>query len=182
MSRIAKKPMMLPAGVDASVSGNSITVKGKHGELTQELTGGITVTVAEDGNSLTVDRTDLEEVTQKALQGTFYRLISNMVVGVSEQFTKRLLIEGVGYRAALKGKQIEFQIGFCHPVIYDLAEGVTAELPSNTEIILKGCDKQVLGQDAANIRAIRKPEPYKGKGIRYSDEIIRRKAGKAFAK
>ncbi len=182
MSRIAKKPMMLPAGVDAVMSGNSITVKGKHGELTLDLTGGITATVAEDGNSLTVDRTDQEDVSQKALQGTYYRLITNMVIGVSEQFTKRLLIEGVGYRAALKGRKIEFQIGFCHPVIHELAEGISAELPSNTEIILKGCDKQVLGQTAADIRAIRKPEPYKGKGIRYSDEIIRRKAGKSFAK
>ena len=177
MSRIGKAPIALPSGVEVSVSGNSVTVKGPKGSLTRELVGGISVRTEE--NTLLVERPN-DERQSRSLHGLSRALVNNMVVGVTQGFAKELDIVGVGYRAELKGPSaLRLNLGFSHPVDVNAPEGVTFEVPVQTRIIVKGIDKEAVGQVAANIRSIRKPEPYKGKGVRYLNERILRKAGKA---
>ena len=177
MSRIGKALIPVPAGVDVSFSGNSVTVKGPKGSLSRDLVGGITV--RQDEGNLVVERPN-DERESRSLHGLSRALINNMVVGVTTGFVKELDIVGVGYRAELKGSSaIRLNLGFSHPVDVEAPAGVTFEVPVQTKIIVKGIDKETVGQVAANIRSIRKPEPYKGKGVRYLDEKILRKAGKA---
>ncbi|MEM9034098.1 MAG: 50S ribosomal protein L6 [Actinomycetota bacterium] len=177
MSRVGKAPVTIPSGVDVSVAGETVTVKGPKGELTQEIPQGISVAV-EDG-SIEVSRSD-DERQNRALHGLTRSLLANMVTGVTEGFTKSLEIQGVGYRCQAKGKnKIELALGFSHPVEIEAPDGIEFDVPSQTEINVKGIDKQLVGQVAADIRKWRKPEPYKGKGIRYVGERVLRKAGKA---
>lgn len=176
MSRIGNKPIDLPSGVDLKVEGTSVTVKGSKGELSRRFSERIGFSV--DEGVVTVTRPD-DTRESKALHGLSRALLNNMVVGVSEGFTKQLEIQGVGYRAALKGRDVELQVGFSHPVVVEAPEGVTLEVPEPTKISVSGIDKEIVGQVAADIRNIRPPEPYKGKGIRYAGERVRRKAGKA---
>lgn len=176
MSRIGNSPIALPSGVEVKIDGDVVEVKGSKGTLSQKLAAGISVSV--DDGTVTVSRANEERET-RALHGLMRSLVNNMVIGVSEGYTKELTAVGVGYRAALKGSQLELQVGFSHPVQIDAPEGITFEVPEPTKIIVGGTDKQLVGQVAADIRAVRPPEPYKGKGIRYSDEHVRRKAGKA---
>lgn len=176
MSRIGKTPIILPTGVEVKVSGDTVEVKGPKGSLSQTINN--TITVAVDDGTVTVDRVN-DERENRALHGLMRALIFNMVVGVTEGYSKELTAVGVGYRAALKGKNLELQVGFSHPVNIEAPDGITFEVPEPTKIIVIGIDKQMVGQLAANIRAVRPPEPYKGKGIRYTDEYVRRKAGKA---
>ena len=177
MSRVGRAPITVPGGVEVSIAGDHVTVKGPKGTLDLDIPGGITV--RQEGSELLVDRPD-DERQNRALHGLVRSLVNNMVVGVSEGFTKELEIIGVGYRATAKGdKAIELALGFSHPVSVSAPEGVTFEVPAPTQILVRGVDKQVVGQVAADIRAIRKPEPYKGKGVRYKDERVARKAGKA---
>ncbi|MFM8846646.1 MAG: 50S ribosomal protein L6 [Actinomycetota bacterium] len=177
MSRIGKAPITLPSGVEVKVAGNSVTVKGPKGTLTRDLVGGISV--RQEENELLVERPN-DERQSRSLHGLSRALVSNMVVGVTDGFTKELEIVGVGYRAELKGPSaIRLNLGFSHPVDVAAPEGVTFEVPVQTRVIIKGIDKELVGQVAANIRSIRKPEPYKGKGVRYLNERILRKAGKA---
>ncbi len=174
MSRVAKSPVTLPAGVEFKIDGRDVSVKGKSGSLNIELHAD--VAVEQNDNVLTFARAT--EKASWAQVGTARALINNMVIGVTEGYTKTLNINGVGYRAQAKGSVINLSLGFSHPVDYELPEGVTAEVPSNTVLVLKGADKQLVGQVAAEIRAYRPPEPYKGKGIRYADEHVRRKEAK----
>ncbi len=176
MSRIGNAPISLPKGVDVSTSGSEVEVKGPKGTLTQTIDPTIAVSV--DDGVVTVSREN-EERTTRALHGLSRALINNMVIGVSEGYSKELTAVGVGYRAALKGSELELQVGFSHPVSITAPDGIAFEVPEPTKIIVSGIDKQLVGQVAADIRAVRPPEPYKGKGIRYSDEYVRRKAGKA---
>ena len=176
MSRIGKSPIDLPSGVDVKVADGVVTVKGPKGSLTQEIQPSMSVGV-EDG-TVTVSR-ESEERHVRALHGLTRSLINNMVIGVTDGYSKELTAVGVGYRAALKGSNLELQVGFSHPVSIDAPDGISFDVPEPTKIIVSGIDKQMVGQVAANIRAVRPPEPYKGKGIRYSDEQVRRKAGKA---
>ena len=176
MSRVGNAPIELPSGVDVSVKDDEVQVKGPKGTLTQTIEPNLGVDV-EDG-VVTVTRTNDERQT-RALHGLTRALIANMVTGVSEGFSKELTIVGVGYRAALKGSSLELQVGYSHPVNVEALDGVTFDVPEPTRIIVGGIDKQKVGQMAADIRAVRPPEPYKGKGIRYTDEYVRRKAGKA---
>lgn len=177
MSRIGKLPVELPAGVTASLeSGNVLKVKGPKGELAQKFSGDMEITI--DGNVLTVKRPS-DSKQHKALHGLTRALIANMVTGVNEEFKKELEIVGVGYRAQLSGKKLVLNMGYSHPVEIEQPAGITFEVPSQTQIIVKGIDKQQVGQVAANIRAVRAPEPYKGKGIRYKGEYVRRKEGKS---
>ena len=178
MSRIGNKTITIPAGVEVSVNGNEVTVKGPKGTLTRQFNGMIHIDV--DGNIITVKRPNDDKVT-KQLHGTTRALLHNMVVGVSEGFSKELVIEGVGYRAAVSGNTLTLNMGYSHPVVITAEEGLTIECPKNQQIIVKGIDKQRVGELAANIRAVRKPEPYKGKGIAYKGEHIRRKEGKTAA-
>jgi len=175
MSRIAKSPVAIPAGVDVKLDAESITVKGANGTLTQSLH--TSMEVKKEGEELTFVPRDGGKIAH-AMSGTMRALINNMVVGVTAGFEKKLQLNGVGYRAKAAGKTVNLTLGFSHPVDYALPEGVTAETPSNTEIVLKSADKQLLGQAAAEIRAFRPPEPYKGKGVRYADEYVRRKEAK----
>ncbi len=176
MSRVGNNPITLPSGVDVSIDGPSVTVKGPKGTLERSLHETITATL--DDGSLTVARAD-DQRESRALHGLSRALLANMVEGVSDGFRKELQLVGVGYRAALKGSNIEIQVGFSHPVLVEATEGVDFEVPEPTKIIVSGIDKEKVGQVAANIRRIRPPEPYKGKGIRYVDEHVRKKAGKA---
>ena len=176
MSRIGNKPVQIPAGVEVAVNGNNVTVKGPKGQLDLDVYEKLTVTVEE--NVLHVSRPDDERET-RARHGLTRALIHNMVVGVSEGFEKKLELAGVGYRVQQKGKNLEFSLGFSHPVIVEAPEGITFEVPDNTHVNVKGIDKQQVGQVAAEIRGKRPPEPYKGKGIHYVGEHIRRKLGKA---
>jgi len=177
MSRIGNAPITIPSGVDVNISGPSVTVKGPKGSLTRQLVGGISVRQA-DGQ-ITVERPD-DNRESRSLHGLSRALLNNMVLGVTEGFTKELEIVGVGYRAELKGPSaLRLNLGFSHPVDFQAPDGVTFEVPVQTRVIVKGIDKETVGQVAANIRSIRKPEPYKGKGVRYLDERILRKAGKA---
>lgn len=176
MSRIGKQPVQVPAGVTVTVNGSTVTVKGGKGELTRTFSD--LVEIKEEGEELLVVRVD-ESTASNAQQGLTRTLLHNMVIGVSEGFEKKLELTGVGYRAALKGKDLEMQLGFSHPVLVEAPENITFEVPSQTEIIVSGPSKEQVGQVAANIRKWRKPEPYKGKGIRYEGEHVRRKLGKA---
>ncbi|MBA3372386.1 MAG: 50S ribosomal protein L6 [Actinomycetota bacterium] len=177
MSRIGKQPVAIPSGVDVSLSGSTLTVTGPRGTLTQRIHPDITVDVA-DGE-VRVTRPD-DEREHRSLHGLFRSLIANMVTGVTDGYTRRLEIVGVGYRAAARGNNgLTLQMGFSHPVEFNAPEGISFQVASPTRIAVSGADKQLVGQVAANIRAIRRPEPYKGKGIRYEGEQIRRKSGKA---
>lgn len=169
MSRIAKYPVELPKGVEATIRPDSITVKGPMGSLSQALTGDVVVN--EDGGKLSFIVAN-DSGHAKAMSGTLRALVANMVTGVSKGFERRLNLIGVGYRAQVQGEQVKLQLGFSHDVFHPLPQGVKAECPSQTELVLKGVDKQVVGQVAAEIRAYRPPEPYKGKGVRYSDERV----------
>lgn len=175
MSRIAKAPVTLPAGVEVKISDAQITVKGKQGSLDLDLHS--SVAVKQEENVLTFAPTDGAKQSN-ALAGTFRSLVSNMVTGVSQGFEKKLVLQGVGYRAKASGSTLNLSLGFSHPVDYELPEGVKAETPSQTEIVISGVDKQKVGQVAAEIRGYRPPEPYKGKGVRYADENVRRKEAK----
>ncbi|CAV20108.1 50S ribosomal protein L6 [Vibrio sp. 10N.222.54.F12] len=175
MSRVAKAPVAIPAGVEVKLNGQEVTVKGSKGELTRVLNSA--VVIAQEENNLTFG--PKEGVTNAWAQaGTARALVNNMVVGVTEGFTKKLTLKGVGYRAAMKGNAVGLTLGFSHPVEHALPEGIKAECPSQTEIVITGCDKQVVGQVAADIRSYRAPEPYKGKGVRYADENVRTKEAK----
>ena len=177
MSRIGKQPITVPAGVEVTIDDRHVVVKGPKGTLEHDLPE--TITVARDGDDLVVTRPD-DERANRSLHGLTRSLVANMVAGVSEGFTKELEIVGVGYRAAAAGpRRLDLQLGFSHPVAVDAPEGVEFEVPVPTRITVRGYDKQLVGQVAADIRKIRKPEPYKGKGIRYSDERVLRKAGKS---
>jgi len=176
MSRIGKEPVSIPAGVDVRLDGRSLTVTGPKGTLTQDVHPDITVTV--DDGHVVVTRPD-DEREHRALHGLFRSLIANMVVGVTDGYTRRLEIVGVGYRAAATGNGLTLQLGYSHSIDFPAPEGITFEVPAPTRITITGSDKQQVGQVAANIRKLRKPEPYKGKGIRYEGELIRRKSGKA---
>ncbi|MFV0525783.1 MAG: 50S ribosomal protein L6 [Acidimicrobiales bacterium] len=177
MSRIGKSPITVPSGVDVKLDGASVTVKGPKGELVHQVPAGITVAV--DDGTVTVDRAN-DERQNRALHGLTRSLVNNMVIGVSEGFRKDLEIIGVGYRAIAKGPgKLELALGFSHPVVVDAPDGVTFDVPEPTKIGVIGIDKQVVGQVAAEIRSHRKPEPYKGKGVRYVGERVIRKAGKA---
>ena len=176
MSRIGKQPVTVPAGVDVKIDGHVVTVKGAKGELTREFNP--MMTIKQEGNEIIVTRPD-DSREARSLHGLTRTLIHNMVVGVSEGYSKKLVLVGVGYRAALKGKNLEMQLGFSHPVVVEPPEGIEFEVPSQTEIIVKGVSKEKVGQVAADVRKWRAPEPYKGKGIRYDGEHVRRKLGKA---
>ncbi|HWC10939.1 MAG TPA: 50S ribosomal protein L6 [Acidimicrobiales bacterium] len=177
MSRIGRAPIPLPAGVEVSVAGGRITVRGPRGTLEQALPPDMTV--RQDDGELVVERPD-DQRQHRALHGLTRSLVNNMVVGVTAGFTRDLEIVGVGYRATAQGSnRLELALGFSHPVVVEAPEGITFEVPAPTRISVKGNDKQAVGQVAAEIRAIRKPEPYKGKGVRYAGEVVRRKAGKA---
>jgi large subunit ribosomal protein L6 len=174
MSRIAKAPIAVPAGVEVTLAGQEIKVKGKNGELTRVVNDA--VEVALNDNVITTAPRDVANAWAQA--GTARALINNMIQGVNEGFEKKLQLVGVGYRAAVKGKVLDLTLGFSHPVNFEIPEGITIEAPSQTELVVKGADKQLVGQTAANIRAYREPEPYKGKGVRYADEHVRRKEAK----
>ena len=177
MSRIGKQPIAIPSGVDVAIDGTRVVVTGPKGTLEHVVVGDITV--AREGDTLVVTRAD-DARRNRALHGLARSLISNMVVGVSEGFVKELEIVGVGYRAAAAGpNKIDLALGFSHPVSVEAPDGVTFEVPAPTRIVVRGIDKEAVGQVAANIRKIRKPEPYKGKGVRYAGERVLRKAGKA---
>jgi large subunit ribosomal protein L6 len=169
MSRIAKYPVPLPKGVEATIATEQITVKGPLGTLTQTLNGGVLI---ENQNNELSFKVANESREAKAMSGTLRALVSNMVQGVSQGFEKKLSLIGVGYKAAAQGKSLNLSLGFSHPVDYALPEGIKAETPTPTEIVIKGIDKQRVGQVAAEVRAFRPPEPYKGKGVRYVDEVV----------
>lgn len=180
MSRIGKKPILLPAGVDFSVAGSTVTVKGPKGTLTRELHPHVSVSLKEeDGHKVVILHVaDEERVRDRALWGLFRALLQNMVLGVTTGFEKKLEVIGVGYKVAGGGTKITLDVGYSHPVVVDLPAGITGTVEKNT-ITLSGNNNELLGETAARIRRIRKPEPYKGKGIKYTTEVIRRKAGKA---
>lgn len=173
MSRVANNPVALPNGVEVKQDGRDLTVKGGKGTLTLSLVDGINV--SQDDNVLTLA---YDSDKFKPMAGTTRALLNNMVIGVSEGWEKKLILNGVGYRAKATGKSINLTLGLSHPVNYTLPEGVTVETPTQTEVVVKGFDKQAVGQAAAEIRSFRPPEPYKGKGIRYADEHVRRKEAK----
>lgn len=175
MSRIANNPVALPSGVELKVTDQEISAKGSKGSLSIAAYPGVEVKV-EDGKATFQARNKIKE--SRAMAGTMRSLVNNMVMGVSQGFEKKLVLNGVGYRAKAAGKTLNLTLGFSHPVDYELPEGIKAETPSQTEIVLTGIDKQALGQAAAEIRAFRPPEPYKGKGVRYADEYVRRKEAK----
>ena len=175
MSRIGNKVIVVPAGVTVTKNGNDVTVKGPKGELTRTFAEIITMNV--EGDEITFSRpNDLKEV--RALHGTMRANLNNMIVGVSEGFEKSLELIGVGYRAQLQGTKLVLNVGYSHPVEFDAPAGVTIEVPMNTKVVVKGANKEHVGELAANIRGVRPPEPYKGKGIRYEGEHVRRKEGK----
>ena len=177
MSRIGNAPVAVPSGVDVTVADGTVTVKGPKGSLSRPIPGDITI--KQDDGSLTFERPN-DERRNKALHGLTRSLVNNMVVGVTDGYTKNLEIVGVGYRAEAQGANaLRLNLGFSHPVTVQAPEGITFEVPVPTQVIVSGIDKEVVGQVAANIRSIRKPEPYKGKGVRYAGERVLRKAGKA---
>ena len=175
MSRIGKAPIEVPNGVEVSIAGRTVSVKGPKGQLTRDIPGEIIVRKEE--NTILVERPN-DERTNRSLHGLSRTLVNNMVVGVTEGFAKELEIVGVGYRAEAQGQNLRLALGFSHPVIVPAPDGISFEVPVQTRVIVKGIDKELVGQVAANIRSIRKPEPYKGKGVRYLGERILRKAGK----
>ena len=176
MSRIGKLPVSIPAGVTITVADdNTVTVKGPKGELSQKMCKDMAIEI--EGNVLTVKRPN-DEKENRALHGLTRSLIHNMVVGVTDGFVKNLDIVGVGYKASMSGKTLVLNMGYSHPVEMPEPQGITFEVPSPTRIVVKGIDKQLVGQVAADVRNVRKPEPYKGKGIKYETEVVRRKVGK----
>lgn len=179
MSRIGRKPVSLPKGVEVTVEGDTITVKGPKGTLSQRLPADIGVDIGE--SELVVTRPS-DAKKHRAYHGLSRALIANMIEGVTNGFERKLELVGVGYRAQMQGKKLQLSIGFSHPVLIDAPEGIEFEVPAVTKITVKGIDKQLVGNTAAHIREIRKPEPYKGKGIKYENETIRRKAGKSGSK
>ena len=179
MSRIGRAPIAVPAGVDVTIDGNVITVKGPKGELTRTINPVITAEV-EDGH-IHVKRPN-DEKESRSLHGLTRSLISNMVTGVTDGYKKELEVNGVGYRASKEGNRLVLNIGYSHPVIVEEIEGITIDVPSANAIVINGIDKQMVGQFAADVRKLRAPEPYKGKGIKYKDEVIRRKEGKTGAR
>ena len=176
MSRIGKLPVPVPDGVDVQVDGLDVTVKGPKGELSQSMPEGVEISVG-DGE-VTVTRLS-DARLHRARHGLVRSLVSNMVTGVSEGYSRTLELVGIGYRAQAKGSDLELQVGYSHPVLIEAPEGISFEVPQPTRVVVNGIDKVAVGQVAANIRKVRPPEPYKGKGIRYEDERVRRKAGKA---
>jgi len=175
MSRVAKNPVQVPKGVEVTISGQAVTVKGSKGSLQRDIHSA--VKIEQNDNVLTFAPRDGSK-SSMALAGTTRALLNNMVVGVSEGFEKKLQLVGVGYRAQAQGQNLNLTLGFSHPIDYQVPEGVSVETPSQTEVVVKGMDKQKVGQVAAEIRAYRPPEPYKGKGVKYADEIIVRKEAK----
>ena len=175
MSRIGRQPIELPAGVSVSIAPGRVMVNGPLGELTQQVP--VRMQVDQEDSTITVKR-PTERGDDRALHGLTRSLIANMVEGVTSGFQKRLEIQGVGYRASMRGTALELNVGFSHPVVKDAPAGITYEVPTQTEVVVKGIDKQQVGQIAAEIRKVRPPEPYKGKGIRYEGEYVRRKVGK----
>lgn len=179
MSRIGKMPITVPAGVTVTIEDNHVTVKGPKGELTRQINKNMKLTM--DNGVITVERPD-DEKESRSLHGLSRTLINNMIIGVTQGFSKTLEINGVGYRAAKQGQNINFTLGFSHPVEKEPPAGITFEVPAPNKIVVSGADKEVVGAVAADIRTLRPPEPYKGKGIRYEGEHVRRKIGKAGAK
>jgi large subunit ribosomal protein L6 len=175
MSRVAKAPVDLASGVEVSIAGQEITVKGKNGSLVRVFNDAVEV-VQEENQLKTTPREGVANGWAQA--GTARSILNAMVIGVTEGFEKKLQLNGVGYRAQAQGKKLNLTLGFSHPVVYEMPEGISVETPSQTEIVVKGADKQLVGQVAANIRGYRPPEPYKGKGVRYADEVVRRKEAK----
>jgi len=175
MSRIANSPVPLPSGVEFKLSGQDLNVKGGKGQLSMRLNNAVTVKQEEDTLKVTTTTGDKGAI---AIAGTTRSILNNMVIGVSTGWEKKLTLQGVGYRAQAQGKKLTLQLGFSHPVEYQLPEGVEAATPSQTEVVISGVDKQKVGQVSAEIRAYRPPEPYKGKGVRYADEYVRRKEAK----
>ena len=175
MSRVGKKPILVPAGVEITVNGNEVTVKGPKGTLTKVFSQELTIKL--ENNELVVERPN-DLPTVRAIHGTTRALINNMVIGVSEGFKKTLNLVGVGYRAAEKNNGLDMALGYSHPVIIDAVSGIKMTVEKNTTIHIEGIEKDVVGQVAADIRSKREPEPYKGKGVKYSDEVVRRKEGK----
>lgn len=179
MSRIGKMPITVPAGVTVTIENNFVTVKGPKGELSRQINKNMKLTL--DNGVLTVERPN-DEKEDRAMHGLSRTLINNMIIGVTQGFSKTLEINGVGYRAAKQGQNINFTLGFSHPVVKEPPAGITFEVPAPNKIVVSGADKEVVGAVAAEIRTLRPPEPYKGKGIRYEGEFVRRKIGKAGAK
>ncbi len=173
MSRVANNPVNLPKGVEVNINGSNVSVKGGKGTMEMTLTDGIGIDVNEGVVTIIYDFD-----TNRAMAGTTRALLNNLVVGVSDGWEKKLVLNGVGYRAKAAGKTVNLNLGLSHPVDYELPEGLSAETPTQTEIVIRGTDKQAVGQAAAEIRSFRPPEPYKGKGIRYADEYVRRKEAK----
>jgi large subunit ribosomal protein L6 len=177
LSRVGKKPVTIPEGVEIKIEKSKVSVKGKLGELQQDFDSRAVKISQEEKQVSVKPLSESKEVMSK--YGLYRSLVNNMVTGVSEGFSKTLKIVGVGYRVSLKGNDLEMLVGFSNPVVFKKPEGITFEVPDNTTIVVKGIDKQLVGEIASNIRSIRPPEPYKGKGIRYADEMVRRKVGKA---
>ena len=176
MSRIGKMPIPVPAGVEVKIDGNDVSVKGPKGQLA--LTVASPITVALEDSNVIVTRPDDERIS-RSLHGLTRTLISNQIVGVTEGYSKALEIVGTGYRVTAKGSDIEFALGYSHPILVKAPAGITFTIDGNTKVIVSGIDKQAVGEVAANLRKLRKPEPYKGKGVRYAGEVVRRKAGKS---
>jgi len=177
MSRIGRLPIPVPTGVDVTINGQDVTVKGPKGTLSHTVVSPITIEKGEDGN-LVVARPNDERIA-KERHGLSRTLVNNMIIGVTQGYTKNLEISGVGYRVTAKGSDLEFALGYSHPVPVQAPDGISFEVSSPTKFVVKGIDKQKVGEVAANIRKLRKPDPYKGKGVRYQGEVVRRKAGKA---
>ena len=180
MSRLGKLPITIPAGVDVKIDKGFIIVKGPKGELTQKLIDCLKIDIKENEVIVNVNKPDLKK--ERAFWGLYRSLINNMVTGVNEGFEKKLEINGVGYKVAMAGKNLNLNLGYSHPIEFEIPENITATLEGNNKITISGFDKQLVGETAAKIRKLRKPEPYKGKGIKYSDEVILRKEGKTAAK
>ncbi len=177
MSRIGKLPVTVPSGVDVTISGRTVTVKGPKGTLTHTVIEPITIERDDDSGAILVKRPD-DERRNKAFHGLSRTLVNNLLVGVTAGYEKKLEIHGVGYRVALKDGALEFSLGYSHPVVVQAPEGITFAVETPTRFSVSGIDKQLVGETAANIRKLRKPDPYKGKGVRYAGEVIRRKVGK----
>jgi large subunit ribosomal protein L6 len=175
MSRIAKAPVVIPGGVDIKLEGNNVTVKGSNGQLSYGINSAVSLDITDNLIQVQWDKEDKKATAQA---GTARAIVSNMIIGVSAGFEKKLTLIGVGYRAQAKGNILNLALGFSHPVDFEVPAGVTVETPSQTEIIVKGSDKQLVGEVAAKIRAYRPPEPYKGKGVRYAEEHVARKEAK----